>query len=112
MYKIWATQGQEPGEKPVHECETLKEALSYVKEMEGHASFAIEYPDGLWHKWEEDLNTTAERLASDAILERLFFNFNAKLERCKPGRFIMRLPEKIREKIKKMKAKHFQHRIK
>jgi hypothetical protein len=112
MYKVWVTQGQGPGEKPQCEFETLKEALSYVREIEGQASFAIEYPDGTWHNWEEDLNTTAERIASDAILESLFFTFRPGSERWKPGKFIMRLPEKIREKIKKMKSKHFQHRIK
>jgi hypothetical protein len=52
MYKIWVTQGQGPGNFPQIECATLKEALSYVKEMEGQASFAIEYPDGTWHKWD------------------------------------------------------------
>ena len=112
MYRVWATQGQGPGENPVCECETLKEALSQVREMEGQASFAIEYPDGTWHKWEEDLEKTAQEISSKAILESLLFTISPGSEKWKPGNFIKRLPEKIREKIKKMKAKHFQHRIK
>jgi hypothetical protein len=112
MYKLWVTQGQGPGSTPQAEFETLKEALEHVRAHEGEASFGIEYPDGTWHDWDADLQITAEEISSKAILERLLFSVIPGSARWKPGNFIKRLPEKIREKIKKMKAKHFQHRIK
>lgn len=50
MYKIWVTQGQGPGTKPEIEKNSLSEALEYVKDHKGEASFAIQCPDGTWYK--------------------------------------------------------------
>jgi hypothetical protein len=49
MYEVWATQGQ--GGCKVQEKVTLQEALDYVEEHIGEASFAIKKPDGEWYKW-------------------------------------------------------------
>lgn len=64
-----------------------------------------------WEK-ENNLHVIAEALTSGAILESLVFTIRKGSERWKPGNFILRLPEKIREKIKKLTSEHFQHRIK
>jgi len=52
MYTVWATQGQ--GSSPDGKFETLEEALKYVEKCTGHASFAIQLPDGTYYKWEEN----------------------------------------------------------
>lgn len=49
MYELWATQGQ-GGSKEL-EFKTLEEALKFVEDHFGQASFGIKYPDGTWHKW-------------------------------------------------------------
>ena len=51
VYEIHATQGQ--GGVLVEKKNSLKEALQYVQDHEGRASFGIKYPDGTWHKWEK-----------------------------------------------------------
>jgi hypothetical protein len=48
-YKIHCTQGQ--GSVVVAECSTLTLALTKVEQLKGQGSFAIQYPDGRWHKW-------------------------------------------------------------
>jgi hypothetical protein len=48
-YVIMATQGQ--GGVMAHECNTLAEALRYVEDEKGSASFAVILPNGEWHKW-------------------------------------------------------------
>ena len=49
-FEIHASQGQ-GGSCIGPAFTTLKEALGYVKEHEGEASFGIKYPDGHWHNW-------------------------------------------------------------
>lgn len=49
-YEIHASQGQ-GGSCTGPAFTTLKEALDYVKEHEGEASFGIKYPNGRWHNW-------------------------------------------------------------
>jgi hypothetical protein len=49
-YVLWMTQGQ--GGLPIKDFGTLEEALAFVKENEGEGSFAIVYPNGEFHKWE------------------------------------------------------------
>ena len=49
-YTIMATQGQ--GGAEVGKFNTLEEALKYVDEHEGEASFGFVYPNGTWHEWE------------------------------------------------------------
>jgi hypothetical protein len=44
------TQGQ--GGLPIKDCDTLEEALAFVKGNEGEGSFAIVYPNGEFHKWD------------------------------------------------------------
>ena len=48
-YIIWVTQGQ--GGLPIKDCDTLEEALAFVEENKGDASYAIVYPNGESHKW-------------------------------------------------------------
>jgi len=51
MYELWMSQGQ--GGMLWKKFTTLKEALAYaengIKNKEG--SFAIKYPTGEWHQW-------------------------------------------------------------
>jgi hypothetical protein len=54
MYELWATQGQGPGTKPDMEFATLEEALEHVDKHKGEAAFAIKYPDGTWHDWDDE----------------------------------------------------------
>jgi hypothetical protein len=49
QYVIMATQGQ--GGVEAARRNTLAEALAYVEENKGSASFGIIYPNGKWHKW-------------------------------------------------------------
>ena len=56
-FGIWLYQGQgayseEEAKTPSFEFDTLDEALKYVHDHEGEASFAITYPDGSYHVWE------------------------------------------------------------
>lgn len=48
-YEVWATQGQ--GNIKVARFNTLDEALGYVRQHYGEASFGIKQPDGTWHEW-------------------------------------------------------------
>jgi hypothetical protein len=52
VYEIWATQGQ--GGDKIAEFKSLADALAYVEQHEGEASYAIKYPNGQWHRWVED----------------------------------------------------------
>lgn len=50
-YDIFVTQGQGGGPDPDQICDTLEDALAWVKDHTGDGSFAIRYPDGQWHRW-------------------------------------------------------------
>jgi len=51
QYIVVCTQGQ--GGAPDADFPTIDEALQYVEEEYGQGCFAIVYPDGSWHKWDE-----------------------------------------------------------
>lgn len=51
-YKVWATQGQ--GECLAEAFTQLRYALDYAEEHKGEASFAIQYPDGRIHNWNDE----------------------------------------------------------
>jgi hypothetical protein len=51
-YELWVTQGQ--GGDVGGLFDSLGEALAFVKEHEGEASFGIKYPNGDWHNWHGD----------------------------------------------------------
>jgi hypothetical protein len=51
MYELWMSQGQ--GEAKVAEFETLEQTLVKYYEVKGQGAFAIKYPDGQWHKWND-----------------------------------------------------------
>ena len=50
MYLVYASQGQ--GGVEVCICNSLEEAIEYVEEHEGEASFGIKQPDGTWYNWQ------------------------------------------------------------
>ena len=74
-YTVFATQGQGGG--PECDFDTLEEALQYVGDHKGEASFGILYPNGTWHKWERgnSVNVTdvalAELAAARCEIEKL-----------------------------------------
>lgn len=49
MNELWASQGQS-GSKTL-EFNSLQDALKFIEEHLGEASYAIKYPNGEWHKW-------------------------------------------------------------
>ncbi len=57
-FKLWLAQGQgssseeEEAQIADFEFDTLDEAIKYVHDHKGEASFAITYSDGSYHSWE------------------------------------------------------------
>jgi len=50
MYELWVSQGQGGSKECVFD--SLEEALKFVEDHAGQASFAIKYPDGTFHVWQ------------------------------------------------------------